>query len=95
MLLFDVECESASDKVKRAMGFTDDYAERLRRKQLRFRKTHLGAEQRTGDAGGQGVYGYTAYHECSAAAVLECVSLVATVVLIGIAFVLLSHADSI
>ena len=77
------------------MGFTDDYAERLRRKQLRFRKTHLGAEQRTGDAGGQGVYSYTAYHECSAAAVLECVSLVATVVLIGIAFVLLSHADSI
>lgn len=77
------------------MGFTEHFAERLREKELRFRKTHLGAEQRTGDAGGQGAYSYTAYRECAAAAALECVSLVASVVLIGIAFVLLSHADSI
>ena len=76
------------------MRFTEHYGERLRRKQLQFRKTHLGAEQRTGDAAGQGAYSYTAYHECPAAAVLECLSLVAAVILIGAAAVWLRRAGS-
>lgn len=76
------------------MGFAERRSAGLREKQLRFRKTHLGAEQRLGDAAGQGAYSYTAYHECSAAALLECLSLVGTVVLIGAAFVLLAHADA-
>ena len=76
------------------MGFIEQYGERLRRKQLRFRQTHLGAEQRTGDAAGQGAYSYTAYHECPTASVLECLSLVAAVILIGAAAVWLRRAGS-
>ena len=77
------------------MGFIEQYGERLRKKQLRFRQTHLGAEQRTGDAAGQDAYSYTAHHECSAAAVLECLSLVGTVVLIGVEAVWLRQVKSI
>lgn len=77
------------------MSFAERYTAGLHEKQLRFRKTHFGAEQRFGDAAGQGAYGYTAYHECSAAMLLECLSLVGTVVLIGAAFVWLSTAGGI
>ena len=63
------------------------YAAHLQKKRIRFGRTHLGAEQRFGDAAGQGAYSYTAYHECTAAAALECLSLVMSVVLIGAASV--------
>lgn len=77
------------------MSFRAHYSERLQEKQRRFRRTHLGAEQRFGDAAGQGAYSYTAYQECAAAAGLEALSLVGTVVLIGAAFVWLSKSGSI
>lgn len=69
------------------MSVRGSYGEHLRRQTAKFRETHLGAERKSGDAGGT-PYPYIAYHESNAAAFLELCSILSVVFGMGLMIVL-------
>lgn len=69
------------------MGLRDRYGEHLRKQDVKFRETHLGAERKSGDAGGT-PYPYIAYHESNAAAFLELCSILSVIFGMGLMIVL-------